>query len=47
MNGKFFNEKTSHFLALWICLYGVKIALLKLGNTNLKLQSIKKEDSNG
>ena len=44
MNGKFFNEKTSHFLALWICLHGVKIALLKLGNPNLKLQSIKKED---
>lgn len=44
MNGKFFNEKTSHFLALWICLHGVKIALLKLENTNLKLQSIKKED---
>ena len=40
MNGKFFNEKTSHFLALWICLHGVKIALFELGNTNLKLQSI-------
>ena len=36
MNGKFFNEKTSHFLALWIFLYNARIVLLKLEETNLK-----------
>ena len=36
MNGKFFNEKTSHFLALWIWVYNARIVLLKLEETNLK-----------
>ena len=36
MNGKFFNEKTSHFLALWIWLYNARIVVLKLEETNLK-----------
>ena len=36
MNGKFFNEKTSHFLALWIWLYNARIVLLKLEETNLE-----------
>ena len=36
MNGKFFNEKTSHCLALWILLYNARIVLLKLEETNSK-----------
>lgn len=27
MNGKFFNEKTSHFLALWIWVYNARIEI--------------------
>ena len=36
MNGKFINEKTSHFLSFWIWLYNARIVLLKLEETNLK-----------
>ena len=36
MNGKFFNEKTSHFLAWESWLYNARIVLLKLEETNLE-----------